>query len=157
MCVSRVPADKPYANNISVVNHQTILNYCNDAHKEDIIYNNGTNIIKPDIIELIHNQTKKFLKNASNADKNDFDYIKRLEDIAKAVYLITKVEYKNNFEFNFSEEGLIDSNIAKQNWLNHISKYNCDLTPCYDLLAIIVKMKGYVPNIKECYESVLEF
>ena len=157
ICVSRVAANKPYANNISVVNHQTILNYCSDNHKEDIIYNNGINIIRADIIELIQNQTKKFLKNASNADKNDVDYIKRLEDIAKAVYLITKVEYKNNFEFNFSEEGLIDSKIAKQNWLNHISKYNCDLTPCYDLLAIIVKMKGYVPDVNECYESVLEF
>uniref|UniRef100_A0AB39JF42 Uncharacterized protein n=1 Tax=Florenciella sp. virus SA2 TaxID=3240092 RepID=A0AB39JF42_9VIRU len=34
LCVSRVPADKCYANNISIVNHNTILNYCSESQKK---------------------------------------------------------------------------------------------------------------------------
>ena len=40
-CVGRVPAHFGFANNISVVNHNTILNYCSQEVKTDIIENNG--------------------------------------------------------------------------------------------------------------------
>lgn len=154
-CVGRVPAHLGFANNISVVNHSTILNYCSYEETRDIIENNGETVVPPEVSRNIKIQVSKFLEAASSKDKEDFEYIKRLEDIAMAIWLITGVEYNDLPQFkSFDKYNLKDKETAKKNWLELISIRNSNLTPCYDLLSIIVKNKGYVPSAEECCEII---
>ena len=150
-CVGRVPSEKSYAKNISVVNHKTILNYCSNSEKQDILENDGLNVISRSIRIKIKNQVDKFLETANYSDKNDCDYRKRLQDIAQAIYLITNVEYVSLDKFEtFNVDNLMDIKLAEKNWNENIKKNNSDLTPCYDLLTLIVKNVGYVPSKEEC-------
>ena len=64
-------------------------NYSSELIK--FLTNNGINVMSSEIINLIESQTQMFLKSASDEDKEDEEYVKRLNDIAKAIYLITKV------------------------------------------------------------------
>ena len=149
-CVGRVPSAKSYAKNISVVNHKTILNYLSPEEKEDILNNGGINVIPLMTALCINTQIDKFLKGAWGRDADDLKYRKRLQDIAQAVFLITRVEYKSDDNFTgFNADSLLDREIAEENWNAHIKENNCDLTPCYDLLALIVKDVGYVPDVEE--------
>ena len=149
--VGRVPAHLRYANNISVVNQNTILNYCDESVKNDIIENNGVNSIPFEIRKVIREQVNIFLLAASNEDREDVEYFKRLEVIAMAIWSITGVKYCNIEYFKtFNKENLEHETSAKEKWLQSIKKNNSNLTPCYDLLAVIVKNKGYVPDAEEC-------
>jgi hypothetical protein len=149
-CVGRVPSAKSYAKNISVVNHKTILNYLSLEQKEDILKNGGLNVIPLLTQKSINTQIDKFLKGAWGRDVDDLKYRKRLKDIAQAVFLITRVEYKVDEGFTgFNADSLLNREVAEENWNAHIKENNCDLTPCYDLLALIVKDVGYVPDVEE--------
>ena len=157
-CVGRVPSHLVFANNISVVNHSTILNYCSQEEKYDIVENNGENVIPGEVVLKIKRQVKMFLENASSNDKADETYVKRLEDIAMAIWLVTGVEYYDVDCFKtFNKDNLEDTEMAKQRWFEVIDTKNSNLTPCYDLLAIIVKEKGYVPYEEECQSLVKSF
>jgi hypothetical protein len=148
-CAGRVPSAKAYANNISVVNHKTILNYCTSEQKEDIFKNGGTNVIPLATRLRITQQLDMFLKGAWGKDTYDLKYRRRLQDIAQAVFLITEVEYKVDGFTGFNAENLVDREVAQERWKAHIERNNSDLTPCYDLLAFIVKQEGYVPDVDE--------
>jgi hypothetical protein len=139
-CVGRVPAHLNYANNISVVNHKTILAY------------NPLGVVPDHVRKTIEEQVNRFLESASKDDFDDEAYRGRLQEIAETVYMITGVQYRDGVDFN--EENLVDPAKAKANWLAHIDRYNCDLTPGYDLLTLVVKEKGYVPELTECNDSV---
>lgn len=155
-CVGRVPAHFGYANNISVVNHNTILNYCSQEVRGDIIENNGKRVIPSKVSQQIKCQVQKFLMKASAKDQDDDGYIKRLEDIAMAIYVITGgVQYYTNDNFTtFNKDNLEDVETAQEKWEMTIASNNCKLTPCYDLLAMIVKTKGLVPSAEECCDLV---
>lgn len=155
-CVGRVPAHFGFANNISVVNHNTILNYCSQEVKADIIKNNGKLVIPSKVTQQIKCQVQKFLIKAPLKDQDDEGYIKRLEDIAMAIYVITGgVQYYPNDNFTtFNKDNLEDAETAQEKWEMEIAFNNSKLTPCYDLLAIIVKTKGKVPSAEECCDLV---
>ena len=155
-CVGRVPAHFGFANNISVVNHNTILNYCSQEVKTDIIENNGKRVIPSEVSQQIKSQVQKFLMKASVKDQGDAGYIKRLEDIAMAIYVITDgVQYYTDDTFTtFNKDNLEDAETAQEKWEMTIASNNSKLTPCYDLLAIIVKTKGEVPSAEECCDLV---
>ena len=155
-CVGRVPAHFGFANNISVVNHNTILNYCSQEVKTDIIENNGKQFIPSKVSQQIKCQVQKFLMKASVKDQDDEGYIKRLEDIAMAIYVITDgVQYCTDDTFTtFNKDNLEDAETAQEKWEMTIETNNSKLTPCYDLLAIIVKTKGKVPSAEECCDLV---
>lgn len=148
-CVGRVPPDAVYANDISVVNHKTILNYCTPDQKEDILKNSGCNIIPLHIQIGIVKQLDKFWESVCVKDVHDLNYRRRLQDIAQAVFLITGVEYTVDGFTGFNAENLLNRELAEENWIEHVANNNSDLTPCYDLLALIVKYEGYVPDIDE--------
>lgn len=149
-CVGRVPAQMCYANNISVVNHKTIMKYLpsNEQRVE----------VPVEVRQIIQEQVTHFLVNASKNDQNDQAYRIRLEEIAEAVYILTGIPYQIGELFNnFDKDNLVDPDAAKSAWLEHIAKYDCDLTPCYDLLTLVVVEKGYVPDVKECQELIRSF
>ena len=148
-CVGRVPPGVVYANDISVVNHKTILNYCTPEQKEDILKNSGCNIIPLHIQIGIVKQLDKVWEGVCEKDLYDLKYRRRLQDIAQAVFLITGVEYTVDGFTGFNAENLLNRELAEENWNAHVANNNSDLTPCYDLLALIVKHEGYVPDVDE--------
>jgi hypothetical protein len=148
-CVGRVPPGAVYANDISVVNHKTILNYCTSEQKEDILKNSGCNVIPLYIQIGIIKQLDKVWESVYKKDLHDLNYRRRLQDIAQAVFLITGVEYTVDGFTGFNAENLLNRELAEENWNAHVANNNSDLTPCYDLLALIVKHKGYVPDVDE--------
>lgn len=148
-CVGRVPPGAVYANDISVVNHKTILNYCTPEQKEDILKNSGCNVIPLHIQIGIVKQLDKVWESVCVKDVHDLKYRRRLQDIAQAVFLITGVEYTVDGFTGFNAENLLNRELAEENWNAHVANNNSDLTPCYDLLALIVKCEGYVPDVEE--------
>ena len=148
-CVGRVPPEAVYANDISVVNHKTILNYCTPQQKEDILKNSGCNVIPLHIQIGIVKQLDKVWEGVCVKDLHDLKYRRRLQDIAQAVFLITGVEYTVDGFTGFNAENLLNRELAEENWKKHVANHNSDLTPCYDLLALIVKHEGYVPDVDE--------
>lgn len=146
-CVGRVPAHLCFANNISVVNHKTILNYLEPGQID---------CVPDEVRTTIMFQVEQFLERASEADHNDSAYRKRLEEIAAAIYVLTGgIAYCDGSTFH--KNNLIKPDEAKSAWLTHIETHGCDLTPCYDLLALVVKEKGYVPDVEECEACVKAF
>ena len=146
-CVGRVPPHLCFAKNISVVNHRTILKYLSSDEPSVAV----SDEIRQGIVE----QVAHFLTNASEEDQADEAYRLRLEEIAEAVYRLTGTPYRSGVSFNnFDKDNLVDPDAAKSAWLNHIAKHDCDLTPCYDLLALVVMEKGYVPSVEECQSAV---
>lgn len=157
-CVGRVPPHLPFARNISIVNHKTIINYCNIEQREDIICNQGINIIPEKVRLNIKEQVSLFLKNANQNEQEDEKYIRRLEDIAQAIYIVTGEEYLSPNKFTaFNAQNMFNADKAESTWRNHVEINNCNLTPCYDLLSIIVKDCGYVPTIDECNEIISSY
>lgn len=146
-CVGRVSANVCYANGISVINHKTILNYLEPGQIDDV----------PDEVRVtIANQVEQFLEQASKADRSDTSYRTRLEEIAAAIYVLTGgIAYRDGSTFH--KDNLFEPEEAKAAWLAHIETHGCDLTPCYDLLALVVKEKGYVPDVEECRTAVKAF
>ena len=145
--VGRVPPHLCYANNISVVNHKTIMNYLGAESIENV----------PDaVLSAIKCQVEEFLQQASETDQNDSGYRTRLEEIAAAIYVLTGgVPYRDGSRFH--KDNLLDPEQAKLCWMEHIHANGCNLTPCYDLLALVVKEKGHVPDESECQALVQEF
>ena len=100
-------------------------------------------------------------------------YPLRLGQIATAVEYITGVKYKHmtidstsatQFQCNDEVDSLEDSVLARKNWMAYISENNCDLTPCYDGMAVLYMMYsafryggtwvGGVPSIEWCKEML---
>jgi len=144
----RVDPILPWAKSISNVNHFTILNYLSDTVRAVIVNNNGLGTVSLTDSLRIKGLVASFLDNIENAD---LEYAKRLEDIAMTVELITKTKYVSH---PFTKDNLSDPVLAENNWLEHIDKYNCDLTPAYDLLAWVVYEHGCMPSIDTCIKTI---
>jgi hypothetical protein len=151
-CTGRVPAVRGHAKNISVANHFTIINYCTEEQREDITTNNGANFVPGDIRANIVEQVELFLQGSWGKDYLDMAYRRRLQDIAQAVYLITGVAYQKGMPFR--PECLVNRQLAEHNWRKYVESNNSDLTPCYDLLAVVTMQKGHVPSVDECRDIV---
>ena len=154
-CTGRVSAARSFANNISVANHFTILNYCTEEQRADIKVFNGENVVPGEIRANIVEQVELFLQGAWGKDYLDMAYRRRLQDIAQAVYLITGVAYQKGMPFK--PECLVDRKLAENNWRQYIASNNLDLTPCYDLLSLVTMQKGYVPSVDECRDIVAAY
>tara|TARA_B100000902_G_scaffold399180_1_gene468834 strand:- start:1778 stop:2887 length:1110 start_codon:yes stop_codon:yes gene_type:complete len=139
--VGRVDPTLAWAENISIVNHATILKMLPSSKLYDILTTQSDMRVK-----ILVN---KFLEPIAI---KPVEYTTRLEQIANAVEYITKVEYDESGSFN--AKALKDPNVAFQNWLQYITENDCNLTPFYDGLAIVAMMKGILPPVEECLEII---
>lgn len=139
--VGRVDPTLAWAENISIVNHSTILKMLPASKMYDIL----TTPSNLRVTILVN----KFL--VPIAIKS-VEYTTRLEQIANAVEYITKVQYDESGSFN--AKALKDPNVAFKNWLQYITENDCNLTPFYDGLAIVAMMKGILPPVEECLEII---
>ena len=137
--VGRPDPALPWAEDISRVNHATILNMLSVPVREEIVATRTPN-----------GQVTAFLKGKHECP----EYHLRLAHIAEAVKRITRVEYDGT---GFHEGALTDPVRAKQNWSDFIRTHNCNLTPFYDGLAWIVmnEPRGDMPTVARCNEIIL--
>ena len=159
--VGRPNPKRVWAEDISKVNHKTILNML----PKNILYDILSNPTEQRLVDMVI----RFLEPeiTSRNPENPFDefYPLRLGQIATAVEWITGVKYESEgdprylFTFNESVDSLEDSTLAKKNWLKYITKNNCDLTPFYDGLTVLCMMendKGNdMPSVERCKELIL--
>ena len=139
--VGRVDPTLAWAENISIVNHSTILKMLPSSKLYDILTTQSDLRVK-----ILVN---KFLEPVAI---KPVEYTTRLEQIVNAVEYITKVQYDESGSFN--AKALKDPNVAFQNWLQYITENDCNLTPFYDGLAIVAMMKGILPPVEECLEII---
>jgi hypothetical protein len=143
--VGRVNPALKWAENISVVNHKTIM-----AMLPVEVYIDITNGTIPGMecryVEDIRAKVRSFLKNVKDPAPS---YVLRLEHIAMAVLYITKTFYVGD---KFTLDDLIDPEYAYIEWCEYIERHRCNLTPAYDVLAWVVIEKGYLPTRDECID-----
>lgn len=141
--VGRVNPALKWAENISVVNHNTIMAMLPVEVYIDI--SNGTIPgMESQYVDDIRAKVRSFLKDVKDPSPS---YVLRLEHIAMAVLYITKTFYVGD---NFTLDDLIDPEYAYIEWCEYIERHRCNLTPAYDVLAWIVVENGFLPNIEHC-------
>jgi hypothetical protein len=145
--VGRVNPALKWAENISVVNHATIMAMLTEDVRTAIL--SGT---IPDMeshyVDAIRTKVRSFLEGVKDPRP---DYVSRLEQIAMAVLYITKTSYVGD---NFTLADLSDPAGAYNNFCEYIEKHQCNLTPAYDVLAWVVIEKGYLPSLEECIDML---
>lgn len=149
--VGRPDPKLPWAEDISIANHATILKMLPANILYDIILFEKI----PDQFNY-HSSVAFFLKsvignNGYGETVSEKEYFKRILHISLAVLYITKVPYDGT---GFSEDTLTNKKIAKKNWLEYITHNNCNLTPFYDGLAWIVIQEGKLPSLERCHEII---
>ena len=173
--VGRPDPKFPWAEEICDVNHKIIMMMLQKKHPEKMyeflsqlppqrLINMVIEFLGPEI------ERREAVGDAHIGDS----YPLRLGQIATAVEFITGVEYKlmptancaTQFQLNDIVDSLVDSNLARKNWMTYISENNCDLTPCYDGMAVLYMMYstkcyggtwvGGVPSIEWC-KNMLSF
>lgn len=136
MFVGRVPYSSPHCANVTInSNVQTAKNYLGkNSNKiiDDYIKNMSQS--EKDIIE--HKCNEFINKMVSCDDKNKM--LESLIIINSCVELVTKCKYKDS---NFTCESLDNVNDAKSNFIEHITSNKSDLTPAYDMTAMILFMR----------------
>ena len=147
--VGRPDPKFPWAKDISVANHATILNMLSADVMYDILVRGGVNSV-----DKVNNDKIEFLVSGFlPKDCDDMSYKTRLIQIAQAVFVITKVPYQifgDNEMPCFQETMLENKEMAKQNWCTYIEKHQCDLTPFYDGLAWVVMKQHQLPSVQDC-------
>ena len=154
--VGRVPASLPWSKDISSVNLKTIVNMFSITHKEmvnDVMESDGAVSFCRTERMRIKQQVDEFVVGAPVAPDSLPAYKKRLERIAMLAQIITKTPYRESV---FAEASLQDPAVARANWDTFINRWNCDLTPAYDLLAWVVIEVGYLPSVEECKRHLLQ-
>lgn len=141
--VGRVNPQLKWAENISVVNHNTIMAMLPVEVYNDIIKGTIPGM-ESQYVDDIRAKVRSFLKDVKDPSPA---YVLRLEHIAMAVLYITKTFYIGD---NFTLDDLIDPEYAYIEWCEYIERYRCNLTPAYDVLAWIVVENGFLPNIEQC-------
>ena len=155
MCIRDSPDPSlSWAEDISVANHATILKMLPSNILYDILL--FEKIPTPTHFNA-HASVALFLKSAIGNNgygetASEKEYFKRILHISLAVLYITKVPYDGIN--GFSEDALSNKETAKQNWLEYITRNNCNLTPFYDGLAWVVMQEGSLPSLERCYEII---
>ena len=152
--VGRPDPSLPWAEDISVANHATILKMLPSNILYDILL--FEKIPTPTHFNA-HASVALFLKtaignNGYGETASEKEYFKRILHISLAVLYITKVPYDGINGFN--EDALTNKETAKQNWLEYITRNNCNLTPFYDGLAWVVMQEGSLPSLERCHEII---
>lgn len=143
--VGRVNPALKWAENISVVNHKTIMAMLPDDVR--IAISSGTiPNMESQYVDDIRAKVRSFLKDVKDPSP---DYVMRLEHIAMAVLYITKTFYVGD---KFTLDDLFDPKNAYIEWCEYIERHRCNLTPAYDVLAWVVIEKGYLPTRDECID-----
>lgn len=145
--VSRVNPALKWAENISIVNHKTIMAMLPPDIYIDIT-NGNVPWIHQSCLNDIKSKVKSFLKDVKNPSPA---YVIRLEHIAMAVFYVTGVLYVTD---KFTADDLIDKEFARMEWDEYIKKHQCNLTPAYDVLAWIVVEKGFLPDVEGCIQML---
>jgi hypothetical protein len=143
--VSRVNPSLKWAEDISIVNHKTIMAML----PPDIYIDITTGIVpwmNPSHVNDIKYKVKSFLKDVKDPSPA---YVLRLEHIAMAVFYVTGVLYVTD---KFTADDLIDDEYARMKWDEYIEKHQCNLTPAYDVLAWIVVENGFLPDTERCIQ-----
>ncbi len=155
--VGRPDPKLPWAEDISIANHATIMKMLS----KDKMYEVLSQPTEQRLVDIVIAFLKPEIDRREAVGEKPFGefYPLRLGQIATAVEHITGVKYKHmtigctsvtQFQCNDQVDSLEDSVLARENWMTYISKNNCDLTPCYDGMAVLymmysVKRSGLVP------------
>ena len=156
--VGRPDPKFPWAEDICDVNHRTIMMMLPPEKMYEILSQPTDQRLIKEVIEFLKPEIER-REAVGDAHIGDF-YPLRLGQIATAVEFITGVQYKpmpkrdsgcaTQFQLNDNVDSLVDSDLARKNWMTYISENNCDLTPCYDGMAVLymmysAKRSGLVP------------
>lgn len=132
--VGRVPSQSPYCENVTVnANYSTIMNYL--GPEAEIRINSHKNSTS---LETLCKHFVGKMKVCNNQEK--MEYV--LKCISTCVEIITQCKY---IDSNFQYDSISDPNKAKSNFIDYISKNKCDMTPAYDLTAMLLFLR---PDIK---------
>lgn len=133
MFIGRVPPQSPYCMNVTIdANLKTAKNYLGkDA--DDIIKKFKSENDLNDIIS----KCKKFINNMIYCDKKVI-MENALVDICICVNIITKNVFKDS---KFNINSLNNFEESKTNFIQHIINNKCDITPAYDLIAMILFLR----------------
>ena len=150
----------PWAEDISIANHRTIMMMLPPEKMYEIL--SQSQPTEQRLVDLVNTFLEPEIKRREEIGQEPFGefYPLRLGQIATAVEFITGVQYKpmpkrasgcaTQFQLNDNVDSLVDSDLARKNWMTYISENNCDLTPCYDGMAVLymmysAKRSGLVP------------
>lgn len=166
--VGRPDPKLPWAEDISIANHATIMKMLS----KDKMYEILSQPTEQRLVDMVI----AFLGEENDCDKGSSGafYPLRLGQIATAVEHITGVKYKQmptcdfptQFQYNAEVDSLEDSYTARKNWMNYIAKNNCDLTPFYDGLTVLYMLEQErrdfvkvpdtsMPSIERCKEMIM--
>ena len=155
--VGRPDPKFPWAEDICDINHRYIMMMLPPEKMYQILSEPTDQRLIKEVIEFLKPEIER-REAVGDAHIGDF-YPLRLGQIATAVEFITGVEYNlmpttehcaTQFQLNDIVDSLVDSDLARKNWMTYISENNCDLTPCYDGMAVLymmysAKRSGLVP------------
>ncbi len=156
--VGRPDPKFPWAEDICDINHRYIMMMLPPEKMYQILSEPTDQRLIKEVIEFLKPEIER-REAVGDAHIGDF-YPLRLGQIATAVEFITGVQYKpmpkcasgcaTQFQLNDNVDSLVDSDLARNNWMTYISENNCDLTPCYDGMAVLymmysAKRSGLVP------------
>lgn len=144
--VGRPDPKLPWAEDISIVNHRTIMMMLPEEKMYEILSQPTEQRLNDTVVAFLE---PEIVRREAVAEKplGEF-YPLRVGQIATAVEYITGVQYKHmptcdcvtQFQYNDEVDSLEDSVLARKNWMTYVEKNNCDLTPCYDGMAVLYMM-----------------
>ena len=163
--VGRPDPSKPWAEDISFANHETIINMLSKKKMYEILSQPTEERLVNMVIAFLKPEIER--REALREKPFGHFYPLRLGQIATAVEHITHVHYiepvcdsTTQFQFNTEVDSLENSELARKNWLKYISENNCDLTPFYDGLAWIfmkeLEHHNTLPNVERCKQVIRE-
>ena len=140
--VGRPDPKLPWAEDISIVNHRTIMMMLPPEKMYEILSQPTEQRLVDLVIAFLEPEIKR-REEIGQEPFGDF-YPLRLGQIATAVEYITNDWYFLNTsatQFQFNSDSLENSRFAMRNWKKYISENNCDLTPCYDGLTVLYMLE----------------
>ena len=140
--VGRPDPTLPWAEDISIANHRTIMNML----RRDKMYEIMLQPTEERLVYLVNEFLKPEIKRREEIGQEPLGefYSLRLGQIATAVEYITDNRYvldTSATQFKFEVDSLEDSEYARGKWKEYISENNCDLTPCYDGLTVLYMLE----------------
>lgn len=140
--VGRPDPKLPWAEDISIANHRTIMMMLRPEKMYEIMLQPTEERLVYLVNEFLKPENKR-REEIGQEPLGEF-YSLRLGQIATAVEYITDNRYVLNTsatQFKFEVDSLEDSKYAWGKWNEYISKNNCDLTPCYDGLTVLYMLE----------------
>lgn len=140
--VGRPDPTLPWAEDISIANHRTIMMMLPPEKMYEIL----SQPTEQRLVDLVNEFLKPENKRREEIGQEPLGefYAFRLGQIATAVEYITDDMYVLNTsatQFKFEVDSLEDSEYAWGTWKEYICEHNCDLTPCYDGLTVLYMLE----------------